>query len=146
MLEEKIKLETRLVGDIEGKFYVPSYQRGYRWGKNEVTRLLEDIYSNGENNYCLQPIVVRAKGEHYELIDGQQRLTTIYLVYNYMFRISGGFLGQPKFTLVYQTRAETEKFLEDIDLSRKEENIDFWFISNAYETIESWFKDKERVS
>jgi uncharacterized protein with ParB-like and HNH nuclease domain len=146
MLEEKIKLETRLVGDIEGKFYVPSYQRGYRWGKNEVTRLLEDIYSNGENNYCLQPIVVRARGEHYELIDGQQRLTTIYLIYNYMYRISKGFLGQPKFSLVYQTRVETEKFLEDIDLSRKEENIDFWFLCDAYETIENWFKDKERVS
>ena len=59
MLQEKIILETRLVGDIEGKFHIPSYQRGYRWGKNEVTRLLEDIFSNGENNYCLQPIVVR---------------------------------------------------------------------------------------
>lgn len=74
MLEEKIKLETRLVGDIEGKFYVPSYQRGYRWGKNEVIRLLEDIYYNGEKNYCLQPIVVRTKGEHYELIDGQSQV------------------------------------------------------------------------
>ncbi len=146
MLEEKIKLETRLVGDIEGKFYVPSYQRGYRWGKNEVIRLLEDIYYNGEKNYCLQPIVVRTKGEHYELIDGQQRLTTIYLIYNYIYKISGGFLGEPKFSLIYQTREETEKFLKDIDLSKKEDNIDFWFISNAYETIENWFKDKEKKS
>ena len=146
MLQEKIILETRLVGDIEGKFYVPSYQRGYRWGKNEVIRLLEDIYYNGEKNYCLQPIVVRTKGEHYELIDGQQRLTTIYLIYNYIYKISGGFLGEPKFSLIYQTREETEKFLKDIDLSKKEDNIDFWFISNAYETIENWFKDKEKKS
>lgn len=36
MLQEKIKLETRLVGDIEGKFYIPSYQRGYRWGKMKL--------------------------------------------------------------------------------------------------------------
>ena len=46
-MSAEIKLETKLVGSIEGKFYVPSYQRGYRWGKEEVTRLLEDIYVNG---------------------------------------------------------------------------------------------------
>lgn len=146
MLQEKIILETRLVGDIEGKFHIPSYQRGYRWGKNEVTRLLEDIFSNGENNYCLQPIVVRKNRDYYELIDGQQRLTTIYLIYNYMYKVSGGFLGQPRFTLNYQTREETESFLKEIDLSRSEENIDFWFISKAYETIESWFEEKEKTS
>lgn len=146
MLEEKITLETRLVGDIEGKFYVPSYQRGYRWGKNEVIRLLEDIYSNGEKNYCLQPIVVRKKGEHYELIDGQQRLTTIYLIYKYMNKKSNGFLSEPKFDLIYQTRAETEEFLKELDLSKKEDNIDFWFICNAYETIENWFEVKGKAS
>lgn len=146
MLQEKIILETRLVGDIEGKFHIPSYQRGYRWGKNEVTRLLEDIFSNGENNYCLQPIVVRKNENYYELIDGQQRLTTIYLIYNYMYKVSGGFLGQPKFTLNYETREETESFLKEIDLSRSEENIDFWFISKAYETIENWFEEKEKTS
>ena len=74
----EIILETKLVGDITGKFFIPSYQRGYRWGKDEVERLLDDVYSIGEasgrtKNYCLQPIVVRRKAEdEFELIDGQQ--------------------------------------------------------------------------
>ena len=80
----EIVLDTKLVGSITGKFYIPSYQRGYRWGEEEVTRLLEDILANGPNNYCLQPVVVRRDGDRFELIDGQQRLTTIYLIYKYI--------------------------------------------------------------
>ena len=80
----EIILDTKLVGSIDGKFYVPSYQRGYRWGEDEVTRLLEDIYRNGLNNYCLQPVVVRRDGDRYELIDGQQRLTTLYILLSYI--------------------------------------------------------------
>ena len=75
-----IVLETRPVGSVEGDFFVKSYQRGYRWGKEEVIRLLEDIYSNGSGkNYYLQPIVIRREDNRFELIDGQQRLTTISL-------------------------------------------------------------------
>ena len=46
-MDAEIILNTKLVGDIQGKFIVPSYQRGYRWGDDEVTRLLDDIYANG---------------------------------------------------------------------------------------------------
>ena len=61
------------MSDIKGTFYVPSYQRGYRWGADEVLRLLNDIYTNGKKNYCLQPVVVRNNGESYELIKGVTR-------------------------------------------------------------------------
>ena len=79
-----IILETKFVADISGSFYIPSYQRGYRWSETEVVRLLDDIYQNGKKNYCLQPVVVRKKEDQYELIDGQQRLTTLYLIYKYI--------------------------------------------------------------
>ncbi|MBO4897713.1 MAG: DUF262 domain-containing protein [Clostridia bacterium] len=141
-----IKLETKLVGSIEGDFFIPSYQRGYRWGTDEVNRLLDDVYTNGTKNYCLQPIVVRKDRERYELIDGQQRLTTLYLIYRYMHSSSGGFLDEPKFSLKYETREKSEDFLSSIDVNRKEENIDFWFICNAYETIEKWFTCKDKKS
>ena len=141
-----INLNTKLVGSIEGEFYIPSYQRGYRWGKDEVTRLLDDVYSNGTNNYCLQPVVVRRNGNQYEVIDGQQRLTTLYLIYRYMYNASGGFLDEPRFSLVYETREKSADFLINIDMLLKEDNIDFWFMCDAYETIENWFAEKDKKS
>jgi hypothetical protein len=141
-----IKLETKLVGSVQGKFYIPSFQRGYRWGQDEVTRLLDDVNSNGTKNYCLQPIVVRRKEDSFELIDGQQRLTTLFIIYKYMNISSSGFLDEPKFSLIYETREKSEEFLASIDCSKKEENIDYWFMCDAYETIEQWFGNKDKKS
>ena len=68
-------------------FLVPHYQRGYRWGEKEVFLLLDDLsefmeYGTGDT-YCLQPLVFK-KGlceNTYEVVDGQQRLTTIWLLF-----------------------------------------------------------------
>ena len=145
------KLETRFVDHIKGKFLVPDYQRGYRWGTAEVTRLLDDVFSlKGEGgkpskNYCLQPIVVKKLGENYfEVIDGQQRLTTIFLIYEYMYEIGRKFFGEPKFSLCYDTRDKSEFFLSDIEknLERRAENIDFWFMATAYDEIKLWFENQ----
>lgn len=144
MENNQILLETKLVSDIKGTFYVPSYQRGYRWGADEVLRLLNDVYTNGKKNYCLQPVVVRNNGDSYELIDGQQRLTTLYLIYRYMKNVNP-FFNEPSFSLEYQTRDNSAEFLRTIDLSRREENIDFWFIANAYETIQKWFEEDMQI-
>jgi len=142
MDNEDIVLETRFVGDIKGHFLVPEYQRGYRWEKSEVGRLLEDVYEANGANYCLQPIVVKKNGDIYELIDGQQRLTTIYLIYRYLQT------EMPKlklnFTLSYETREQSEEFLCSLDDSKQEDNIDFWFMAQAYKTIREWFEDKEK--
>ena len=142
-MDNNIVLETKLVADIKGAFYVPSYQRGYRWGEDEVNRLLDDVFQNGQKNYCLQPVVVRKKDDAFELVDGQQRLTTIYLVYKYMSDINP-FFDPPAFNLIYETREQSAEFLANMDLSKQEDNIDFWFIANAYKTIKKWFEvDKQ---
>lgn len=145
-MNNNILLETKAVSSIEGEFFIPSYQRGYRWGKNEVERLLEDIYTFGENysangkksNYYLQPVVIRKRENQYELIDGQQRLTTLYLIYKYIHNKMPD-LPEPQFHLIYETRKSSAAFLKEIDLSKENDNIDFWFISNAYKKIEEWF-------
>lgn len=140
-----IQLITKLVGKIEGRFFIPSYQRGYRWGTKEVELLLDDILSSGDSPYCLQPIVVkRLDNNHYELVDGQQRITTLFLIYKYFHKCSKGFLNDAKFTLEYQTRTQSQQYLSEIDLTRRDENIDFWFIANAYERIEQYFVNKEK--
>lgn len=147
-----INLETKLVGDIQGHFYVPDYQRGYRWGENEVETLLNDVYEYGgksksseTDNYCLQPVVVRNLGDRFELIDGQQRLTTLYLIYVFMNKASNGFMSEPKFSLTYETREESTNFLKNPDENKREDNIDFFFIYNAYKTIEKWFLEKGKL-
>lgn len=135
----EIKLETKLVGSIQGDFYIPSYQRGYRWGKDEVTRLLDDIYSNGSNNYCLQPVVVKRDGERYELIDGQQRLTTLFILLQYIKKEFKPRIDL-KYSLTYETRLNSAAFLQNIDPTQADNNIDFFHIAQAYQTIDEWFK------
>ena len=141
-MNNDIILDTKLVGSIKGNFYVPSYQRGYRWGKEEVTRLLDDIYSNGNKNYCLQPIVLKNDGERYELIDGQQRLTTLYILLKYIQKEY-----KPKikigFSLTYQIRTSSAEFLDDICEDLAYTNIDFYHIYHAYKTIDEWFVSHE---
>ena len=149
-MSEGIILDTKLVGEIKGHFFIPDYQRGYRWGEKEVTQLLEDVNANGVKNYCLQPIVVKrlsqeeiqdkqlGEGEWAEVIDGQQRLTSLYLIYQYMHEVISAF-PKPAFTLNYETRKDSAAFLQAIDISLKGENIDYWFICKAYETIRDWF-------
>ncbi len=90
--ENQVVLKNLRVEDINGHFVIPSYQRGYRWTKTEVELLLEDLYSaDDDSKYCLQPVVVKQRGVDpidglpiYEVIDGQQRLTTIYLIARYI--------------------------------------------------------------
>lgn len=140
-----IVLDTKKVGDIEGKFYIPDYQRGYRWGKEEVKMLLTDLKKNGDNPYCLQPIVVKRVDDRYEVIDGQQRLTTIFLIYKYLEDQLKGIV-RPNFEIDYQTRESSAEFLNSIDFDRKEENIDFLHIANAYECIKEFFGDNVKTS
>jgi len=78
-------LRPELVGNIAGAFVVPSYQRGYRWGRDEVIRLLDDIHESAGKKYFLQPVVVKRRDDKkWELVDGQQRLTTLSLILRYI--------------------------------------------------------------
>ena len=139
---QEIKLETKLVGSIAGKFFVPSYQRGYRWGRDEVTRLLDDIYTNGNKNYCLQPVVVRKNGDTYELIDGQQRLTTLFILLQYIKKEFKPRI-ELKYELSYETRDKSAEFLSNIDETLADSNIDFYHIYHAYKAIDDWFRAQE---
>lgn len=95
-------------------FKIETYQRGYRWDTAQVYSLLEDIHKftpNHKSFYCLQPLVVK-KLDHlnYELIDGQQRATTIFLILTYF--------KSAKYRLLYSTRNTSDNginsFLENI--------------------------------
>lgn len=141
-MNTEIILDTKLVGDVQGDFYVPSYQRGYRWGKEEVTRLLEDIYTNGDKTYCLQPVVVRKDGDRYELIDGQQRLTTLYILLQYIQKKLINLGIKLKYKLIYETRESSAEYLKNIVERQADSNIDFYHIYHAYKAIDEWFNSQ----
>ena len=78
------KLDFKSVGELTSAgytFVVDFYQRGYRWSADDVWTLVEDI-SSYDGAYFLQPIIVKRQDNpnSFELVDGQQRLTTLNLI------------------------------------------------------------------
>ena len=133
-------------------FFVPGYQRGYRWGRQEVEALLNDLWefylqTDGEKNtfYCLQPIVLYKDEQAREnLLDGQQRLTTIYLLLSYLDRRRREeAYDKPLFTLEYATREDSADFLAkklfDSKESEEASNVDYYYMRAAYGYIKDWF-------
>lgn len=165
------KIELKLVSDILGmKFFIPSYQRGYRWSEQQVKDLLNDvnefrpvtnINTNEKTWYCLQPLVVRKmdegdlrlekevdKKEWYEVIDGQQRLTTIFLTIHYFNEM---WVGKKKTSLPkikYATRNDGYELLNCLEINDDQEAItqgkefkdfiDYHYMKLAYSTIHKW--------
>ena len=176
LTDDPIKLIS--IQELLGKtFFIPGYQRGYRWTKRQVEDLLDDIWEFMEKKttenefYCLQPLVVAArkitkkdfqneinrlnalddgddirKGDvrtaidkltQWEVIDGQQRLTTIKIILAYL-------KSSESYSISYQTREKSVEFLEKISQANgdADSNIDFYHMRQAYETIENWFSKR----
>ena len=174
---------------LDGRyFYIPSYQRGYRWTEKQVGDLLRDLlcFSNDLANkgnkdekdqfYCLQPIIARPITdidqlktifgddfndsilEHgvWEIIDGQQRLTTIFLLYKYLLDQKGWDAetlkdeedGKELYHICYATRKGSSSFLENLsskaikDSSEEmfKENVDYFHMANAFKYISKWIQ------
>lgn len=173
--DEMESIELKSVYDLLGlNFFIPCYQRGYKWTKQQVRDLLEDILDFAHKGskkegefYCLQPVVVKPCDEEmvkqhslsseldsnrwYEVIDGQQRLTTIHIILSYLEKkcLGGETLkeayGREKFVLEYETRRKTRDFLDNVSNNQQSiENIDCKYISDAYKTVEEWFENQER--
>lgn len=137
-----MNLEEKIIGEIKGDFTIEAYQRGYRWGEDEVKHLLEDINEIPDGqNYCLQPVVVKNVNDKYELIDGQQRMTTLYLIMKYL-----NVYVDIKYSIEYTTRKGSKELLEkidEIDPSLPSSNIDELFIKKSYSIIKTWFNGEK---
>ena len=160
-------IELRPVKNLLGmNFFIPEYQRGYRWKTRQVLDLLEDIKEFIENKnkgkYCLQPLVVKchepddsvrnnaAKAlqdgkslpeirlmlqDQWDVVDGQQRLTTIYILLKYLQVML-------PYNLCYATREKSQDFLKNLNEENTTDNIDFTYIYNAHRTVVEFFKNK----
>ena len=138
------QLELRPIADLlDEQFFVPSYQRGYRWTRREVTQLLDDIDAFQQSAargsyYCLQPVVVRRREDgRLDLVDGQQRLTTLFLILQRAERVGS-------YSIEYATRPGSAGFLADPDPDRASQNIDFHHMAAAREVIDAWFAERGR--
>src|SRR5574344_630416 len=104
------------------KFRIPLYQRKYAWTSDEVTTLLDDLKTfnttktdRTENEkYFIGNIVVEQKPDGlFDIIDGQQRFTTLYLI--------AKIVGQKYYDLLYEIREEDGKFLENFNYDENKE-------------------------
>lgn len=164
-MNTKLLYSTKELFDsyLHGKIYsIPAYQRGYKWERKDIDRLLKDVHDFYPNEgldlfYCLQNITLVEKGEHFNVVDGQQRLTTLTIILSYLneFALINGKLN-------YKVRKETEDFLKEFIFQRSNikeigtwnqfleitsnggKDYDFqdvYYIFNAYKTIQSWFEN-----
>lgn len=154
MKEMNGDLDLRTVWELHGyTFVIPYQQRGYKWTNDNVINLLDDltVFMKEESAfYCLQPIAVVPVGKageyKYCVVDGQQRLTTLYLLYKYL--VSDG-IDLSESTELFHYEYERDKNNERRNLLRKrieDENdatIDFFYITKAYLAIREWFEDKQ---
>lgn len=134
-------------------YFIPNYQRGYKWDEDNVNALLDDIAEFLEDDsdkkfYCMQPIIVLKDENTWRVLDRQQRLTTFYILCKY--------LGlDVKSSIEYETRKKEnnnvggKEFLEKIEVKKSydeyEDNdasIDFYFMQKAINTMDKWFKQK----
>lgn len=122
-------------------YQVPIYQRNYAWNEKHIVQLIEDIESSidGYNkNYFLGNLIVNQKDNNvYEVIDGQQRLTTLYLL--------GKFLGMEfaKDALRFEAREKSNRTLSYIsDSSNQElmEELSSPEILDGFQIIENYFR------
>lgn len=159
-------LELKSVAELQNlAFYIPDYQRGYRWTRRQVEDLLNDIFEFSQKDnagiYCLQPLVVikrsseeqlldrvhaakdldevkRILNGQWEVVDGQQRLTTIRLILEVLRH-------HRFYEITYQTREDSAEFLNGITTTEAEKeaekNIDFYHIYEAYKKIDEWLKE-----
>lgn len=155
----------KTLSDIQNQgltFYIDAYQRGYRWTEIEVRDLLEDIHEFSKSGYaanpsvskfyCLQPIIITKQDEKkYKVIDGQQRLTTLYLIFIYFINSNIVRNNKKPFEIQYNNKTILEKCLSDIyqkgftkseelnQIASYENDIDCYFIINAYKEICNYF-------
>ncbi|WP_394897799.1 DUF262 domain-containing protein [Clostridium butyricum] len=137
-------------------FIVPNYQRGYRWNKIQIEQFIDDIYEEKNTEYYIQPLIVSEicnEREKWDIVDGQQRLTTILIMIGALRYINKNILNKcinmeemTSITLEYESRKNSKKFLDFlvnpdklVELSQNDLNLNMiWekFCENENEPIE----------
>ena len=144
--------ELKSIKSLDGKtFSIPAYQRGYRWTRRQIKDLVEDLYNFLENSdakkYCLQPIVVEEKADssgnrYYSVIDGQQRLTSLYLLGAVCRSISyyqSNFPTYGNYDLIFEGKKTFQSFINEVKTFDKSNSVhsNLQALKTKYKDIDS---------
>ena len=119
MIQELRILDKETLFDTEAHYVIPRYQRAYAWEDKEIVQLIDDINDSTGDYYIGSLVVAKVKGkvkgkvETYEVVDGQQRLTTLYLLLHYLVSY-GGLEGEVGKTLSFDCRPNSNYTLTHI--------------------------------
>lgn len=131
-------------------FIIPYLQRAYKWKEKQAKQMLEDFsefLKQEKTYYCMQPLAVVKIGDNkYELLDGQQRLTTLLILWRILFE------SDEKTSYPYKFEYERDSsesntlinrysFITESDEIKKGEygNIDEYYMSKVYGAIKLYF-------
>lgn len=152
-MQKNITEDLIRLSDVEGIFFIPAYQRGYRWTASQIRNLLDDFQDFMENGargiFFLQSLVVSSRPDidnrpAYELIDGQQRLTTLSIFEAVLRQKCGLTVSQLHFDLIYESRPESADFIrrlkgnDAIDPAEADVAVDFYHMLEAKKTMAEW--------
>jgi hypothetical protein len=147
-----------------GQIYnIPEYQRGYKWTEQQVKQLLKDIHefeTDGDDDlfYCLQNITLVEKAGNFNVVDGQQRLTTLTLLLSYFNETSliknkiNYAVREPSNIFLQKVISNENEFIQSIlnsasfDDFVKDEDFDYqdiYFMYSALRCMNNWFAEKE---
>ena len=75
--------EDHNIFDTDVEYVIPLYQRAYAWEDRQLVQLIEDIQDvDEEASYYIGSLIVSKQSGRYEVVDGQQRLTSLFLLLN----------------------------------------------------------------
>lgn len=150
---------------LDGRsFFIPAYQRGYRWTKTQIYDLCNDLLEYAMRKkkdpkafYSLQPLIVRSarrkiqgiEKDVFEVIDGQQRLTSIFILLRCLMKPAGFIDNQLEtykrvklYSIYYETRPNDYAIFNKLGLEPIKKcdikDIDIAHVINAYNYINQW--------
>lgn len=116
-------------------YVVPLYQRAYAWKREHIEQLIDDMIDS-TGTYYLGPLIVAKREKAYEVIDGQQRLTTLYLLLHYL----GLCVSKNEARLSFESREKSNQTLKPKTLSALIDNPDMGEADGLDETFRDAIK------
>ena len=130
--------------DNKCNYIIPIYQRNYAWGDNEISSLLQDIKNACEKNkeqdkkyYIGSLVVYRRENDDFEVIDGQQRLTTLTLIMHHLGKL--GFRN-----VFFEHRDESEQALSNLNSEKLPSNFS-QALKTIKKVIDEWGNNKDEI-